>query len=112
MSEHHVLRGNQFTGLPGKSTFEPIRIIHEIVQDAKEKNKELWVLFQDLSKAYDRVDILILSHAMARLKLPSTFISLITNIFTERKNRVFTAVGTTDPYEVLVGIDQGELCLH
>ena len=109
MSKHHVLRGNQFAGLPGKSTFEPIRIIHEIVQDAKEKNKELWVLFQDLSKAYDHVDISMLSHAMARLKLPSTFISLITNIFTERKNRVFTAVGTTDPYEVLVGIDQGEV---
>ena len=51
----------------------------------------------------------MLSHAIARLKLPSTFISLITNIFTERKNRVFTAVGTTDPYEVLVGIDQGEV---
>ena len=28
MSEHHILRGN---GLPGKSTFKPIRIIHEIV---------------------------------------------------------------------------------
>ena len=101
MSEHHVLRGNQFAGLPGKSTFEPIRIIHEIVQDAKEKNKELWVLFQDLSKAYDRVDISMLSHAMARLKLPTTFISLITNIFTERKNHVFTAVGTTDLYDVV-----------
>ena len=91
-----------------KSTFEPIRIIYEIVQDAKEKNKELWVLFQDLSKAYDRVNILMLAHAMARLKLPTTFILLITNIFTE-KNRVFTAVGTTDPYEVLVEIGRAHV---
>ena len=109
MSEHHVLRGNQFAGLPGTSTFEPLRIINEIIEDAKEKHNEIWLLFQDMSKAYDRVNIHMLQHALDRLHIPSQFSTLICNLFTQRKNRVFTAVGTTTPYDVLIGIDQGEV---
>jgi exonuclease III/ribonuclease HI len=109
MVNNKVLKGNQFAGLPGTSTFEPIRIVNEIIQDAKERKKEIWVLFQDLSKAYDRVNVLMLEKAMERLKLPQSFISLITNIFTNRKNQIFTEVGITQPYDVLVGIDQGEV---
>jgi hypothetical protein len=107
--QHKVLKGNQFAGLPGSSTFEPIRIINEIIEDAKEKYNDLWILFQDMSKAYDRVNIFMLKKAMARLRLPSSFIDLICNLFTQRKNRVFTSVGTTSPYDVLIGIDQGEV---
>src|SRR5207249_1347705 len=96
-------------GLPGTSTFEPLRIINEIIEDAKEKHNEIWLLFQDMSKAYDRVNIFMLQKAMDRLKLPQQFSSIICNLFTQRKNRVFTAVGTTTPYDVLIGIDQGEV---
>ena len=46
---------------------------------------------------------------MERLKLPSSFIQLIANLFTDRENEVFTAVGTTPFYKVLTGIDQGEV---
>src|SRR5439155_20015497 len=59
--------------------------------------------------AYDHVNIHMLKKAMYRLKLPSNFTKLITSLFLERKNSVFTAVGTTDPYDVLTGIDQGEI---
>ena len=62
-----------------------------------------------VSKAYDRVNIHMLRKAMTRLKLPDNFTSLITNLFINRKNSVFTAVGTTEPYDMLVGIDQGEI---
>nr|CAG8567925.1 9876_t:CDS:2 [Entrophospora candida] len=49
---NRILKGNQFAGLPGTSTFEPIHIINEIIQDAREMKNEIWILFQDLSKAY------------------------------------------------------------
>ena len=107
--EHRILKGNQFAGLPGSSTFEPLRILNEIIEDAKEKHTEIWTLFQDMSKAYDHVNIFMLKKAMQRLKIPSSFNNLIINLFTQRKNRVFTAVGTTSPYDVLIGIDQGEV---
>jgi hypothetical protein len=62
-----------------------------------------------MSKAYDRVNIFMLQHALKRLKLPSLFIKFITNLFMSRKNKVFTEHGLTDSYDVLVGIDQGEV---
>jgi endonuclease/exonuclease/phosphatase family metal-dependent hydrolase len=82
MVKHKILQSNQFAGLPNSSTFEPLRIINEIIQDAKEKNNELWILFQDLSKAYDRVNIHMLNKALQRLKIPNTFNTFICNIFT------------------------------
>ena len=36
------------------------------------------------------------------------FISLIVNIFTNRKSSTFTTVGTTSTYNVRIGIDQDE----
>src|SRR5213080_632605 len=99
--QESILNNTQFAGLPGSSTFEPLRIINEIIQDAKESKNELWILFQDLSKAYDRVNIKMLTKAMERLKLPLSFINLIANLFTDRENEVFTAVETTPFYKVL-----------
>src|ERR1044072_2210189 len=62
-----------------------------------------------MSKAYDRVNICMLQHAMNRIKLPQLFIRFITNLFTNRTNQIFTPFGLTDPYNLLVGIDQGEV---
>jgi hypothetical protein len=99
-----VLKGNQFARLPGSSTFEPIRIINEIIQDVNENTKELWIISLDISKAYDRVNIFMLEKAMIHLKP-----NLIKSLFLGRKNQVFTAKGLTDPYEMIVVIDQGEI---
>src|ERR1041385_426947 len=101
-AQRHIFKGYQFAGIPGSSTMEPIRILNELIEDAKEKKSELWIVFQDMSKCYDRVNIYMLEKAMLRLKLPQNFIEII-------KNRVFTVHGLTDPYDVLIGIDQREV---
>ncbi|GES90563.1 RNA-directed DNA polymerase from mobile element jockey-like [Rhizophagus clarus] len=109
LKNNNVLKGNQFAALPGNSTFEPIRMINEIIQDAKENNKELWLLSQDLRKAYDRINIFMLEKAIERIKIPSNFIKIISNLFKNRQNQVITAYELTNSYDVLIGIDQGEV---
>jgi hypothetical protein len=109
LKENNILKGNQYAGLPGNSTFEPIRIINELIQDANENDKDLWLLALDMSKAYDRVNIYMLEKALERIRIPKKFINLILELFTGRKNQVFTAGGLTPQYDVLVGIDQGEI---
>jgi pyoverdine/dityrosine biosynthesis protein Dit1 len=79
--EFNVLKGNQFAGLPGNSTFELIRILNEIIQDANENEKELWIVSLDMSKAYDRVNVFMLEKAMLRLKLPKSFVNIIKSLF-------------------------------
>ncbi|GES73632.1 reverse transcriptase family protein [Rhizophagus clarus] len=109
LKNNNVLKGNQFAALPGNSTFELIRMINEIIQDAKENNKELWLLSQDLGKAYDHVNIFMLEKAIKHIKIPSNFIKIIFNLFKNRQNQVITAYGLTNPYDMLIGIDQGEV---
>ena len=65
-----VLKGGNHAGLPGSSTMAPLRIINTIIEDAKDSNRELWLLFQDLSKAYDQVNLYMLDLAMQRIRLP------------------------------------------
>src|SRR6185312_3833650 len=77
--------------------------------DAKAFNKPLFVFQQDISKAFDSIDVNMLKLAMRRLKIPEKFISLTSELFTDRYNSVITAFGHTTPYKVKVGIDQGEV---
>ena len=62
-----------------------------------------------MSKAYDRVNIFMLQKVINHLKIPSFFITFITNLFTNCTNQIFTYHSITDPYNVLIGIDQGEI---
>jgi len=57
------LRGPNFAGLPGESTHEPIHLLNNIFEDAREKHKELWVFFQDIAKAFNTVNLVILEKA-------------------------------------------------
>src|SRR3954447_22903405 len=80
-----------------------------LLEDANENNKEIWVLLQDLSKAYDRVDLHYLKLALQRIKVPTLATDLLINLFTARKNAILTTNGITDYYDVKIGIDQGEV---
>ena len=109
LEKHHVLKGGNFAGLPGGSTVPPIKILNMLLEDANENNKEIWILLQDLSKAFDRVDLTYLRRALDRIKIPLLAVQLIINLFTSRKNAVFTAQGTSEFYDVKISIDQGEV---
>ncbi|GBC39515.2 hypothetical protein GLOIN_2v1480544 [Rhizophagus irregularis DAOM 181602=DAOM 197198] len=100
IKEKRVLQGYQYAGLPLNSTFEPLRIINEVINHANERNKELWLLALDMSKAYDRINISMLEKAMERIKFPKKLQKILTSLFLGRKNRVFTQSGLTELYDM------------
>ncbi|GBB95042.1 hypothetical protein RclHR1_24660001 [Rhizophagus clarus] len=53
----------------------------------------------------------MLKKAIERIKILPNFIKTISNLFKNRQNQVITTYGLTDPYDVLIGIDQGEVIL-
>ena len=105
----HVLKGNNYAGLPGGSCHTPIHILESIIHDASSNNKSLFIFLQDISKAFDSIDTNMLEMAMLRLRLPLGFIKLTISLFTNRSNRVITADGLSTPYKVKISIDQGEV---
>ena len=92
MKKYNVLKGSNFAALPLDSTFEPIRIINEVIQDAIEKDRELWILAQDLGKAYDRVNLFMLDKALQRIKTPQKFRKLISYSLKKKEKNIFIQI--------------------
>ncbi len=47
--EHNILQGLNFCGLKGKvQTDSPLHIINNVIEDAKQKNGEAWIITQDM----------------------------------------------------------------
>src|SRR6185295_7780076 len=88
--QKNILRGPNFAELPENSTEEPVHIINMLMEDAKESNRELWLVFQDMKKAFDSVSLTALKTAMERIKLPEITIRLILNLFQGRQFRIIT----------------------
>ena len=107
--EHNILRGPNFGGLPGGHTKTPIHTLQNVMEDAKNNKKALWIAFQDMSKAFDSVGMVPLRHALARIRLPPLAIDFLINLFQHRKMKVITKFGLSDELQAMNGIDQGEV---
>src|SRR6185437_7393071 len=107
-SSYNILNPHNYIALPGNSTNIPIHILNNFIEDANCNQKEIWLLSQDMSKAYDSVNIDLFTLSLQRLNMPPHLTTILANLLTSRTNRVITNLGLTSPYEVQDGIDQGE----
>src|ERR1043165_2814272 len=105
----NILKGPNFESLSGGLTEEPVHIINALIEDAKDNKKELWLVFQDMKKAFDSVSLVALDLALKRLKIPKTAITFILNLFEKRQSKIITDLGTTEAFEIKDGIEQGEV---
>ncbi|KAG9287246.1 hypothetical protein G9A89_008876 [Geosiphon pyriformis] len=107
-STFDVLRGDNFSVLKSMTMQSPIFAIGSVVEDALEKNRELWLVLQNMRKAYDLVGWEHLRKNLVRIKMCDRFIRFFGSIYNGRVNRVMTDFGLTDGYCVHDGLDQGE----
>ena len=105
LSNNNILKGNNYAGLPGSNCSTPIAILESIIHDAATNYKPLFIFLQDISKAFDSMDVRMLQLAIKRIKIPSRFVNLVTELFTNRYNTVITAYGNSNPYKTEIGID-------
>src|SRR5437016_5351655 len=70
LQQNNILKGLNYAGLPGESTQTPITILNGLLEDARDKKKTLWVIAQDMSKAFNSVGMIPLEKALARLCIP------------------------------------------
>ncbi|GBC19216.2 hypothetical protein GLOIN_2v1790829 [Rhizophagus irregularis DAOM 181602=DAOM 197198] len=52
LASNEVLKGGNFAGLPGGSCRDPIVVLESIIHDAHVNKSPLWILSQDISKAF------------------------------------------------------------
>ncbi|GBB94240.1 hypothetical protein RclHR1_23190001, partial [Rhizophagus clarus] len=70
-----------YYGLKGDSTTTPIRLINNIMKDAKDNHKELWIVLQDISKAFNSISLDFLSLTLKCIGLLPNSIRCIVNLF-------------------------------
>ncbi|KAG9285559.1 hypothetical protein G9A89_006547 [Geosiphon pyriformis] len=104
-----MLQGANFSVLKSMTTQSPIFAIGLVVKDALEKNRELWLVLQDMRKAYDLVGWEHLEKSLVRIKMCSKFIQFFGGIHRDCTNRVMTDFGLTSDYRVHDGLDQREV---
>ncbi|CAB4443464.1 unnamed protein product [Rhizophagus irregularis] len=109
LASHNILQGGNFAGLPDGSCRDPIITLESIIHDSVVTKNPLWILSQDISKAFDSVDLTMLKFALQRLRLPNNAIQFLLSLFMAQSNRVITAHRSTPSYRVRIGIDQGEV---
>jgi hypothetical protein len=93
------------------STAPPITILDQLLKDRRFINTDspLWIVSQDISKAFDSIDLNMLRLSLLRLKFPVPLIQFLLNLFTRRDNRILTCYGSTHSYCIRIGIDQGKV---
>ncbi|KAG9305911.1 hypothetical protein G9A89_016564 [Geosiphon pyriformis] len=95
-STHNILRGDNFSVLKGIMTQSPIFAVGSVVEDVLEKNRELWLVLQDMKKAYNSVGWEHLKRSLIRIKMCGRFIQFFGGIHNNRVNRIMTNFGLTD----------------
>lgn len=98
LTEKKILMDTNYAALKNVSTFEPLKIVHGIIEDANKFGKEAWILLMDISKAYDSVSIQILEKSMRRIQLPEKLINIMLDINYNRYNRVLVNNEMTDEF--------------
>src|SRR6185295_17704008 len=84
------------------------QILLNTIEHYKTNNKEAWILFQDMSKAFDKINIKWLLDACKRIGIPQPGLNFIEFLHQDRKAKAITAYGLTDPITLYSGIEQGE----
>ena len=85
--------------------------MNNLLEDAKQKDKEVWILFQDIKKAFNSVSLMMMEKALKRIKISDLITKFLLNLYNKRKIKVITEYGLTKEFEAGDSLDQGEVAL-
>ena len=99
---------NQFGFMPGRSTMEAIFLIRQVMEQYREK-KDLHMGFIDLEKAYDKIPRNVMWWALNKHKVPTKYVGLIKDMYSNVVTRVRTSDEDTDDFPIRIGLQGSAL---
>ena len=87
-----------------RSTTDMTFVLRLIQEKCREQHRDLFMVFVDLSKAFDTVDRELLWRVLAKFGCPSKFISTVKAFHQGMNASVFAAGEVSEPFSVLAGV--------
>ena len=108
-ADNDILEDLQFGSRKGRSAAQALVTFRQVIDDAIENNKELYVMYLDFAKAYDSVEHEMLERTLMYYKVPKTMIDMIMNLYKDNKANIYTPHGITEnSIRIENGVKQGD----
>jgi Reverse transcriptase (RNA-dependent DNA polymerase) len=101
-----IVSKNQFGFMPGRSTMEEIFLIRQLMERHREQKKDPHMIFIDLEKAYDKIPRNIMWWALKRKLVPTKYVILIKDMYTNIVTCVRACDGESDIFSIKIGLHQ------
>src|SRR5260364_304005 len=83
LSRYDILSPFNYVALPGNSTAIPIHILNNVIEDSVCNSNQLWLLSQDMSKAYDSVNFELFHKSLHRIQMLPPHINILSNLLSD-----------------------------
>ena len=109
LREETEVCSEQFGFMKGRGTMDAVFALRQTMEKYRDKQRGLYMAFIDLEKAYDRVPRSEVWRSMRSkgVKEKYEYVKVVQDMYREATTRVRSTVGTTEPFQVKVGLHQG-----
>ena len=103
------IREEQYGFVAGKGTIDAIFILRQLQEKYLENDKELYLVFVDLEKAFDRVPRVLIESSLRRKGVVECYMNAVMKMYQEVLSQVKVEGEDSREFAVRVGIHQGSI---
>ena len=103
------IREDQYGFVADKGTTEVIFILKQLQEKYMENDKELYLVFVDLEKAFDRVPRVLIESSLRRKGVVECYVKAVRKMYKEVLSQVKVKGLDSKEFAVRVGIHQGSV---
>ena len=107
LKDETILNPKQKAFIPVDGCLENITLLDHVINHYKNKNKSYYIMFLDLSKAFDSVHHSSIERALKRHNVKIHFRRVVSDLYTGVSTRIMNDKGISDPIPIKCGVKQG-----